>query len=309
MVRQLLGQVLCCLLLLGQVLAQPVRIKVQTDSDSILLGDRCFVRCQVTVARDVELDNESLQWKKQFEQAGWEVLDASPMQEQRDDKATVLIQTLVLTGWDEGPKAIPPLTIRLRNGDPFRSDSILLRIVHPSLPEQDTLFQSPMLEEPVLWSDYRDWYGLPALYVLAGILALALIYQAIRYARLRPSMPPSADPRAWAMEQLAKIRQADHLRKGEYKLLHSRLSYLMRLYLERSFPDTPALKMPVSEIFKAKPGHALPYALAERLQEVLETADLIKYAKASPLETANQEALAVAELLFSFNTNPSGDKK
>ena len=277
--------------------AQALRLGLRADRDSFLLGDPCQLRCEWWVAQDAVLDRSSLDYASVLKTGAWEILDASPLEEHRQGEVWHLTQTFVITAWEEGWKVLPPLEARLRSGTVYRSDSLRLKVLFPKLAEEDTLVaQQAFVYEPKHWDDYWEDYGVYVLLLSSLGFLVFLIYAFWSY---RPKAGPSVlSPKAWALEELRKIQAANYVERGQAKAYHTKLAWLAREYLHRCFPQAKARSASLQDLASPPIGAVLPHHLLAQLVEVLHTADLIKFAKASPLSPANTEALSVVTRLI-----------
>ena len=71
---------------------------------------------------------------------------------------------------------------------------------------------------------------------------------------------------------------------------HGGISSIVRAYLHNRF-GLKTLESTTPEVLRIVNSEHLPDHLQKEMKEVLETADLVKFAKASPLDSANQFAI------------------
>lgn len=97
---------------------------------------------------------------------------------------------------------------------------------------------------------------------------------------------PQAPAHLLARRRLAALQQAGFLENGLFKAYYSELSACLREYLEKRFA-LPALEMTTPEILSsAKTVTLLTEARQAMLAEVLNTSDLVKFAKHHPTSEA-----------------------
>lgn len=135
------------------------------------------------------------------------------------------------------------------------------------------------------------WTLLLAAAVLAGIGWYA---GRAGWIRARPAEPPRP-PEELARERLAALRASGFLAAGQYKQYYSELTDIARHYLEGRFAIA-ALDRTTPELLRTLKARQFARQDAAMLREVLERADLAKFAKAKPDETeAQSDRQAVAD--------------
>lgn len=165
-----------------------------------------------------------------------------------------------------------------------------------------TLAIKDIIREQTRWTDY-----LPILYVLLGIALLVLV---VRYLRRRsgaaePVVPPPTPvvpAYEWAIEQLAVLDQQQLWQRGEVKDYQSRLTGIVREYLERRY-DIAALEMTTGEIVAALANTDFEQGHTSTIQRLLQMADLVKFAKAQP-DVSIHETFMTDARAFVHDTRP-----
>jgi hypothetical protein len=148
---------------------------------------------------------------------------------------------------------------------------------NPSLRDIRELARSP-LPGPLWWS------------VVVGLVA-AVLWLVRRRRRARPAPPtvvappseplPEPDPYAIAMAQLAETERADWTSHGEVARHYEAVTDALRDYLE-SAESLPARERTTSELLWALPPHLVERGLRRRCEEMLDEADLVKFARVRP---------------------------
>lgn len=157
--------------------------------------------------------------------------------------------------------------------------------------EQDSFDISPIktiIKEPVQWSDYRP-------YVL-GLLGLAalfigyLLYQ--KYQARSEELPKEVIEVIIPAHKIAldKLHDLDEkkLWQSDIKGYQSELTYIVREYLENRY-DIPALESTTDEIVADIKKKDLDATLIGEMKNILQVADLVKFAKSKPSLNIHQE--------------------
>jgi hypothetical protein len=286
-----------------QLYSQYVEIKAELDTSQITIGDQFNLNLHVSQPSGMDvvfpdiLDTltSKIEVLQQFE---------SDTTSAEDDQVEVKKRYL-LTCFDSGLYEIPPLPFRVSFDD-----------------WDDTLFSNPMLllvNSVPLGSTIRDIKQpvnvpisfaeiFPFLLLGAGILALAyaVFYFLRKRKRKEPlftSIKPMDPPHVIALRELDELKEAKLWQKNEYKLYYTRLTEIIRMYMERRF-GIPAMEQTTFDILRSwKEAGYSDQELDHILKQLLNLADLVKFAKEKPLPTDNEENINNA-YVFVRKTRP-----
>lgn len=200
-----------------------------------------------------------------------------------------------------GKRAVPPLVLPYapRGGAKTRvvSPPVVVDVVRV-LPPGDQALRDIADVVPL------EAGGPPLWLVVAAMLAAALLgwWLARRLRRRRVAAQPAAtgpppDPYGAALARLAEIERAGWPRRGEVTRHYDATAEVLRRYLEDAH-GVPALELTTTEV-----AWALPPVLAEDGRrdaacDLLERADLVKFARVRPAAQPAQELLADARELL-----------
>ena len=128
--------------------------------------------------------------------------------------------------------------------------------------------------------------------VLAGLILL-IIYL-VRKSRNKENnheeeVKPQIPAIVTAREKLALLKDANLWQSGRYKDYYTDLTDIAREYLEGEF-EIDAIEMTSDEILSEVRKIHLDDLVFNKLEKTLTTADLVKFAKATPLSAENEEA-------------------
>lgn len=272
------------------------RISGYFEPDSIGIGDRFTYSIEVEkdLVQTVIFPNFSGAAGPQFEMVEDMPVDTL----ERDGRRLRLRKSFRLAAFQEGPMSIRPQvmyadknivdtlyaadTIHLMVGT-FEIDSTSHTIF--DLKPQKTLpFRVGEITGYLVWS-------------LVALIVIALaIYIAIRVMRhygkslsdiFHPAPPLLPHEEAFrALERLYVLRLCQHER---HKLYYSTLTDILRRYLAARY-GVGAMEMTSDEIIEAVRPIDMPQKAEMDLQQVLRTADLVKFAKAVPESEQNEAA-------------------
>jgi hypothetical protein len=209
-----------------------------------------------------------------------------------------LNQELTLTSYDSGYFQIPELYfIYTRKNDtilyPVTTNPINLVLhsvaIDTTKPIKDI---KPPLQVPFSIIDYI-WY------IIIFIALIILSYYIIKYLKNKKidkldnsKYDPKIPIHIFALLELEKLEQEKLWQNGKVKEYYSRLTDILRLYLEKRF-DFPALESTTPEILYQINRYISGVEILSNLKYILEFADLVKFAKQIPLSNENIRVLEI----------------
>lgn len=205
--------------------------------------------------------------------------------------------------FDEDSIVLPELPILLRNGDTLFTNRLAINVTATPSPD-DLNDMAPIKDihrEPVHWTDYWPW-------LLGGLAVLAVLTLMYRLANRKAqqrikSRAFQIPPAELALKKLNQLTQKNLPAEGLVKEHYAELTYLLREYLEQQF-GVPALESTTDETMLHLGNSAFPQSFASALQNLLEQADLAKFAKSTPPEHFHEEALSLARQIILEPTQP-----
>lgn len=271
--------------------AAQVSAKATVDSTHMLIGDH--MRLHVEVSQQNGIVVRPIK-PKVAEGSALEFLAETKWDTLKGGNSLLLRKDLVFTAWDSGYQRVPAIAVVFQQGK--KTDSILTQDIpiFVEMPTDSTLADiKPILEEPANWKDY-----LPHIGTLVALLILAILYFATRKKQRKEELPPPPPviipPHEVAFQKLKALKEAKLWQKGELKNYHSELTYIVREYLEKRY-GVQALEQTTDEILQQLKKTGFDDSLSEKLTHLLQTADLVKFAKAEPPADYHDQAMAYAE--------------
>lgn len=211
-----------------------------------------------------------------------------------------LQQSLVITSFDTGILMVPPFSFY---NDELRDSLHLIAQSDPFMITVNTVavdttkairdIKGP-LHAPVTFKELLPW-------IFGGLAAVALIWfliwlffyrkrnKPIISLQRRPEIPAFQV----ALEEFERLRQAKLWQAGRVKEYHSLLTEILRNYLETSYGFL-ALEMTSDEIISKLSQQEISIDNLNDVRELLNTADLVKFAKANPLPDVHDQSLRQA---------------
>jgi hypothetical protein len=255
----------------GGVALLPERLELSEE-----LAERPSARKhERTVGADAEVDRYELELLA-FE-AGPRPIPAIPLALGSTSAATPRLEVEVATTFTE--EQLPVATSTLAE----------------AAPEVEKLAAPTPPPEPVMVEDYTAAWVVGAL-LLAALLA-ALLYRSLMRRRASPTAePPPPPPRPAhevALEALRRLEASGHLAGGRHKELFAELSTILRAYVGGRY-GFDSLELTQEELLAMLMRRDTPGLDVDALAEVLERADLVKFAKYEASPSEGRDALARA---------------
>ncbi len=284
---------------------QEIKLNTALEHDSIWLGD------QINLLIVVE---QTAGTKIEFPQLPDSILKVEILNKSKIDTSKLegtriqLKQTYLITCFDSGAHFIPPFVFKARKEgsiDSLKSNSLTLFVKMPpvDLKKGPVDLKKPF-SAPVTLKEIAPWLlGI----ILIGAVLFLIIYALSRRKKNKPlfQRPPKPKIPAHiiALQELDKLKGEELWQHEKVKDYYTRLTDIVRVYIEERF-TIAAMEQTTFEIltsFKAKESQVDPKAVIE-LKEILEVADLVKFAKFTPLPDENHKMLSNAYLFVNETT-------
>lgn len=293
-----------------KTVAQPAVIAtLRADSTHILIGDQLKIRLAVKHPNNVQVFMPAVK-----DSIGhMDFITASKIDTIKQPDDQVLTQNYVVSAYDSGTYTAGPIKVFFKNAagilDSVLSDSVAVMV--STIPVDTVKPYKPIkgpLEVPYSWREFIP-------YILGGILLIILLIAAIilwrKYRKTKPAIQgrpvPKDPPHIWVRKELQKLEQEKLWQKDQVKLYYSRLTDILRLYLEFRF-GWLALESTTEEIEGQIDNYNMKEKAKDNLLQILRAADLVKFAKMLPSPDANIKAMESAYKFVDF-TEPKEEEQ
>lgn len=305
----------CCFLATGLAAwAGPVQVAATVDSVDVWQGglrrvDVEVVQPRALVARWLTDPVDSMHRVVEI-QPGVEINYSSPVDttDLGNDRLQ-LRRTLLVQPWDSGEVVISNIAL-ISGIDTFRSNPIVLKVYTADVDSMTTVHDfMPQVEQKRHFLDwlpdviYNYWWAflLGLLAIAGGVVAYVLHRKGgLRQMLAAPVKP--VPPYEKAISQLNILRTRNLCEKGQEKEYYTELTEILRQYLEGRF-GINAMEMTTPQIKRAVYATVSEKSASAMMNEILEMADYVKFARMRPLPEDNARAFSQA-LQFVENTKP-----
>lgn len=299
-------------------------IKMSADSSSILMGNTLDLHLSVKDAEASDLSKLIIRPDSAAAASedgillltpGVEVVEGfeTPALRSASQSDGILESIIRIQSFDSGDYIIPP--VLYTNGhDTVLSNSVALRVypVDTVTAESDLMPMSSILPpyDRKLVDYLPDWladnwlYIVLAIVIIAGGICAYLIFTKRLNINILPQKKPEP-PYDVAIAKLSRLREEQLCEQGLQKEYYTRLTDILREYLDRRF-GINAMEMTSTQIRQALNSSKGEIMSKELVEQVLEIADFVKFAKAQPLGDDNIKAYEAARK-FVEDTKPAED--
>ena len=280
-----------------QAQSQP-EISTSVDTTSIRIGE------QIRFTVRVETDSSSVVFFPEGQTfSPLETVEAFKTDTTRKADRILLEKTYALTQFDSGAYLLPTQRIEV-DGKGYFTDSLLISVATVPV---DTVNQKMYDIKPLIGVDRDPLSWLRTLGWILFVLLLAGIAVYWFFIRKKPLSPEEEEallpPFERAMRELKRLETSRYLIQDEFKQYYTELTDIVRSYLEEEV-HVSALESTTSELIlklellKDAGQLRLEPDTLNQFRKILETADLVKFAKSKPeVSRAEQDRLVVESIV------------
>ena len=287
--------IIICLSFLAQWSFGQISVNAEVDSLHMLIGDQMPLHLKVKLPSGAKVKDVDLSGFDKVENL--EIVKVLPFDSTTVGNEILLNQDIVFTAFDSGYYQVPKIPVSISHDGTIQTLYTNFIPIEVRTIETDSTFLAPnkdIIEEPFKWTD-----AIPFVLVLAGFVGLlALGYYLFNRKKEQPKeeeAPIIKRPaHEIAFEKLAALKQAKLWQQGQVKAYQSELTYIVREYLENRY-EVQALESTTDEILRDLKNVDIPEGFNDKLREMLQLADMVKFAKAEPPIEAHDRLWQYAE--------------
>lgn len=292
------------------IFAQGFTVDARIDSAQLWIGQQSSIHFEITHRNNVRIQSPIF---SDVIIPGIELVSQKKSDSLKSPDGLLIVrESYVITSFEDSLYLIPSFPF-VAGDDTVWSPSLSLKVIQPFV--IDTASQQITDIKDVIKPRLSLLYILKkALPWIAAVLLIVAIVLLIRYLakhkknkveKVAVNLEP---PYVIALRKLETIRQERAWTQGRCKEYHTAITDVLREYIERIY-ELPAMEMTSDEIIThltfIKSEQALAYAT---LRQLLQLADLVKFAKWMPLPEENENSLSGA-VMFVNQTKTTGEKK
>lgn len=275
------------------MVAQNVIVKASIDTTAILIGQQFHLNLDVSYRKNATISfpvvPDSIEKLQVVQRGKIDTINNTDFIQLR--------QSIVVTGFDSGVYTIPAFQFQYKNQNDttnYLAETNPLAITINTVAVDTTKaikdIKGP-INVPYTFADFIPYIiGL----LLLGLLIWGIIYF-IRKSRQKTVIPekyiPKRPAHEIALEELVALREEKLWQQGNIKEYYTRLTDIVRTYIERRFKIN-ALEFTTDELMNSIAMKKLDADNFSKLQYVLELADMVKFAKASPISSEHELSMS-----------------
>jgi hypothetical protein len=269
--------------------AQNVEAYAKLDTNAMMIGDHVSLELGLKIP-----DGFKVMWPQLIDtiSKNIEIISKEPVDTTKSNGSLELRQLFTITSFDSGYFALPEFKFRYQNKNDSAKFTVgtnqLYLMVNTPVVDTSQAFKviKGPVKEPVSFAEILPW-ALLGLFVV-GIAIFLIWYirkrrknQPVFVKRPKPALPPDI----MAIQKLEELRLAKIWQQGKLKEYFTDLTDIIREYLDGRF-NIDAMEMTSYEIIDAIEEKRVNSDAIEKLTNVMQLADLVKFAKAqtTPLE-------------------------
>lgn len=289
--------------------AQHVSVNAEIDSCQRLIGQQARIKLKVGVDAD---KNALLPIFEKEIVEGVEIVEKLPNDTQRlnDGKRLLITEEYIVTSFDSALYTIPAFEVLVDNM-PYYSEELALAVYTMPIDTANLeQFFPPkgIWETEMQWEDYENsvYYSILLLLLIAAITWITARYinnkPIIRIVKVEPKLPAHTV----ALSEIERIKSDTSWRtSASSKAYYTALTDALRIYMTERFGFN-AMEMTSEEILESLLRIKDKESIKE-LREILETSDLVKFAKFNPPMNENDRNLLNA-IEFINSTKPAEEE-
>ena len=272
-----------------KVAAQNVEAYSKLDSSAIMIGDQINLEIGISIP-----ENFKVIWPLLVDTVtrNIEIIEKEDIDTSKLDGNLQFKQLLTITSFDSGYFEIPSVEFEFfHENDTTKytaGTNTLFLMVNTPVVDTSKAFKviKGPVREPYTFAEIFPW-------ALLGLVIIGLVIFLIWYIRKRKNNQPvfarrpkpQLPPHILAIQKLEELRLAKIWQQGKVKEYYTALTDIVREYFDGRF-DVDAMEMTSDEILEALNEKPVNNQAIDKIRNVLELADLVKFAKAqtTPLE-------------------------
>ena len=281
-------------MLCSAVCAQSFTVSSSVEPAQIKIGEQALLKLVVATPQDVMVESPIL---SDTITAGVEIVQAKADTISLGNNRIQINQEYYITAFDSGFYFIPSYAYSAQ-GETLHTAPLGLTVSTVAVNAQtdDIKAIKDIMSAPFSWKEFGVWvgYALLALAVVAIIILLLLKFVFKKNVPLiAPQPEPVIPPHIVALNRLEVIKEEKAWQLGNMKAFYTDVTDVLRVYLEGQFAIN-AMELTSDEILALVKKVPQMDPVRAQLKQLLQMADLVKFAKMIPLENENEANLLIA---------------
>jgi len=263
------------------------------DSTHMMIGDQMKLRFSIQAPANTQIS--SINYSALEKDENVELLNNGNFDTLSQGNLTIFQKDLLFSVYDSGTFWVPAIQVKYQQGSVSKTATTNRIPIEVMTPVQDSVYLAPI--KPIIKEALTLRDAIP--YVVTVLLLILLVGSILYFVNRKgkeeaPPPPPRLVPaHDIANEKLVDLRNKKLWQNGEVKAYQSELTYIVREYLENRY-GAQALESTTSEILDQLKALDFDDEMKSQLREMLELADMVKFAKAEPPVEAHDRLMNYA---------------
>lgn len=304
-VRHIIVLISAFFLTMPMLNASQVSVKTSLDSAYILMGKQTTMHIEIIQGQNVSgrLLNATDTLTKEVEVIKVLPADTIDLGSNRNQ----ILQDVIIQSFDSGLYSLPPMAY-IVGRDTFYSNALALKVLPVSVDSLQTIHDYQGVVDPNTrfydyLPDFITEYWWIYLIIIIITTAIFVYFKYIKKGKIilvpkKKEIPPYE----FAIQQLTKLREEHLCERGHEKEYYTRLTDILRVYLEKQF-GINAMEMTTTQIISVLENNDDTKSQNKYMRQVLEIADFVKFAKVRPIPDDNVKSFQSA-MQFVEETRP-----
>lgn len=269
-----------------------ISVVLRADSTNLNMGDPIQVSLSVKHAKGQQVVLPTVADTL----GSMEVSSASGIDTSAIGNDITLVRTYTVAAYDSGTYHAGPVQV-LYKSSTGSTDTAYSNVLYFAVTTLDVDTTKPImdikppLEVPYVWQEFT-YYIIGGALLLVLLIAAYFLYQF--YKKNKPVVQERYKPKdaahVWARKELKKLEEEQLWQKGEVKQYYSRLTEILRLYLEYRY-GWMGIESTTEELEAEVSMYDINAVAKGLMFETLRTADLVKFAKMLPMPDVHTKSL------------------
>ena len=281
--------------------SQAITVSAALDSSIMKIGEQRKIALEVKQPHSAVVYFPTINGNDTLAQ-GIEILKITPPDTLKSNNALTIKQEYFITSFDTGRYVLPPFVFKSKTQS-YTTEQLYLDVItyDEDLTNAQLTGMAENYDPPFNWVRFLLYLS-----IVLGVIGLgALIYYIYKVVQEMKNNQIEEEivvdnrlPHEIALEDLEKIKSDKLWQKGEVKVYYTVLTDTLRDYFTRRF-NIPAMEMTSSEIIRSlKYEHDAVDAI-ERVREIFDISDMVKFAKMEPSQEDNE--ISIVNAFFIVN--------
>ena len=275
---------------------QDVSVTATVDSTHITMGDWLSVNLHVQHA-----DSTEIAWSALKDTLGvFEIVRLDTLPKVVDGHTVTEGRKVVVSAYDSGSFVIPSVLIAYTHPPDtaryfVQSDPLTIRVSSVEVDTSKAIKDvKPPIGIPLTWKEIALYSGIVLL--ICGLLYAGYYFyrrQKIKAGEIVEEEAPKIPPHILAMMRLKQLKEKRVWEQGDAKAFYSEATEIIRQYFEGRY-GIMALEMTSDEVFAQLKQFNLEPDISSLIEDLFVSADLVKFAKYSPVPSENEAVIPQA---------------